>query len=401
MPHKEKEDKAHEHLTPHPIGQFQTPIGDAEQLAAALQNLPQGAPGTGPLSLGQNGTAQEGGGGGILGSILGFLKDPRLLKGVGAFGAGFTGQGQEFLNRLQRDRQAKSERETAELKERRDERNRERQEAHREFGRDISTGTLEARIAEEKGRDARAQAKARQDELKAEIADKKAIIGIKINNNQAVTENEFVSAYGPSAAGFSITPKLGEDLIGLNIPENRQDIQKAIGGPVLTTTPDGVIRALEFILGQEDDPVPKIFHHGGVFLEQQPDGELVEVYRIEEEVAVKPKRPFPVSEQNATREALKAMIDGWGELSLRAQQAMINAHREVSENGDAPQPITSQVSRGLWSFMFGLLFNPLDAAMGTFPSSTVPEVTGVEALGTAPFPGMSVEDEIENFLQGR
>lgn len=102
-----------------PLGKLPTPLEEAlrrtqqlnpialEQQRAAGVNVPQG---------------QELGGdqGGFLSTLLGILKDPRFSAAIGGFGAGFTGQGPQFIQNQRLRQKQELDREAAERKERRD-----------------------------------------------------------------------------------------------------------------------------------------------------------------------------------------------------------------------------------------------------------------------------------------
>jgi len=369
MAKNKEEDKDHpEHLTPHSLDPLMTPLGQA------VQNLPQGG-----MGMGFDITDQEGGG--ILSALKGFLTDPRFLGAVGGATAGLAGpqQLQSFLQSQNQRGQQKLQREI--------EQGRARREEERT---DISRGHLSARREEELARDRRSKAATRSAEIKADTATKRSFIGIKIANGGGASEDELVGGYGEVARGFSISskPTLGQDTVDLFIPKNRQDLREAFGGSTYTTTRGGVNQAIETILGKEEQN--RVFNVGGrVLIEEQPDGrggvDFVEVYKGEQEPDIAEPRPFLMSEQRAIREYLKPLIDGWNMMTPEDQVRMINLYRKIELNGDAPQPVTSEVSRGLWNWMRRMV--------GANPNSET-VITGIEA------PTPSLDDEIERFLRG-
>lgn len=137
-----------EDLVQSPLGKLPTPLEEAikqtqqlnplalEQQRAAGVNVPPG-------QLGDQGLGGDQGG--FLSSLAGFLKDPRLRAAISGFGAGFVGQGPQFLQLQQQKAQSELDREAAVREEERD-----KQQA--QFQQDIDT-KVQARLGRTETRD--------------------------------------------------------------------------------------------------------------------------------------------------------------------------------------------------------------------------------------------------------
>jgi len=321
------------------IGAGQTPVPPLPQ-----QGVPQQSPG-----------AQGGGQGtGLLAILSQILQNPGVLNSIGQVGSAFAGRDQlaDFQRVTQQNQQLKLAK-----------RARAAEEARVDISRKnlkVNEGNLTARQQEERNRNNTEQARARALELKTKQDNEQATIGILIRDGQAVSETKMVKGFGEAARGISIKPALSAGQVKVHIPADRTDILDALGERVDAngdvTLPQAQAQALlTKIIAGRPVTLPRTFNIDGKIIREftNPEGKLdyEEVFDIGREPTVPKPTRFPLLEQERIREFLASEVDGWNELGLVERNTMINTFWEIELNSNAPQPVTSKVSTGMWNYL--------------------------------------------------